>query len=68
MATIIEVLRCAEVNLVKGNALAAAFGREQLHSAIVLLEKGYTPFGADVEELLAKHGSIEQVPEADGET
>ena len=39
-------------------------GKEQLHNAVTLLEKGYS-LEDNLDELLEKHGSAESVPEKD---
>jgi hypothetical protein len=62
--TILEALENAEINLVINppNVLGQMIGKEQLHNAIVLLEKGYS---ADtlVDPLLEEFGDVEKVPE-----
>ena len=40
--------------------------KEQLHNATVLLDKGYGIWD-EVEPLLEQYGSVEDVPEKDGE-
>ena len=53
MATILEALQNARINLVdnKHNSMAFAIGTSQLDNAITLLEAGH-PIDSDVEELL----------------
>jgi hypothetical protein len=62
--SILECLMNAEVNL--GNLqripMLMPMVKEQLHNGIVLLEKGYS-INDEVEPLLEKYGSIENVPE-----
>ena len=62
--TILEALQNAEINLIQNRGLGfcGLLGKEQLHNAITLLEKGYGPYEL-VEPLLEKFGSIEDVPE-----
>jgi hypothetical protein len=63
--SIIETLQCAEINV--GNALRGRIpmllpmAQEQLHNAITLLDKGYSLYD-EVEPLLEKYGSVENVP------
>ncbi len=63
--SILEALRCAEINIENGKRLPPILdmAKEQLHNAIVLLEKGY-PVDAQVEDLLDGHDSVEDVPQA----
>lgn len=62
--TILEALRCAEVNLVSnaGFSIALYIGAEQLKNATILLEKGYSVYD-EVEPLLEKYGDAASVPE-----
>jgi len=61
--SILEALMNAEHNLKLGIPAIKPLAMDQLHNAIVLLEKGY---GSDteVEPLLEQHGSVDDVPEA----
>ena len=64
--SILEALMNAEMNVDNVRVLGLAIlplAKEQLHNAIVLLEKGY---GIDepVEPLLEKYGTADAVPEA----
>lgn len=63
--TILEALQNAEINIENGMHVPPILqlAKEQLHNAVVLLEKGY-PISAKVEDLLDEHGSIDAVPEA----
>lgn len=58
----LECLMNAEHNLKGGLPFQAAIGREQLHNAVVLLEKGYG-INDKVEELIEEYGVVEDVPE-----
>lgn len=62
--TILECLQNAEHNLVENKGIPISFvmGREQLHNAIVLLEKGYSIYD-EVEPLLDEYEDVEKVPE-----
>jgi len=63
--TILEGLMNAECNIDNAKTLGVAilpFAKGQLHNAIVLLEKGYSIYD-EVEPLLEKYGSVEDVPE-----
>lgn len=63
--TILECLQNAEINIENGKRLPPILdlAKEQLHNAIVLLEKGYS-LESYVEDLLEEHGSVEDVPDA----
>jgi hypothetical protein len=66
--TILDVLRNAEINLVRhaGNRLAQAIGAAQLHNAIGLLAKGYA-LETLVDPLLEEFGgAVGAVPPASG--
>ncbi len=58
--SILDVLMNAEQNL-KSPIVGLSIAREQLHNAIVLLGKGYSPY-EPVEPLLKGHGTVEDVP------
>ncbi len=61
--TILEALINAQINLVEGQmAIQKQIGAAQLNNAIVLLEKGYS-VDDEVEPLLDKYGTVENVPE-----
>ena len=67
MATILEALRNAEINLKnarRGLFLSTLYdlGCEQLHNAVELLDKGYD-LNNKIAPLLEKHGGIDKVPE-----
>ncbi len=60
--SILEALMNAEHNMSNPGAMAIA--KNQLHNAIVLLEKGYS-IHEQVEPLLEKYGDVEKVPDKD---
>ena len=60
--SIIEALQNADYNLQKNGAIGVIVAKEQVHNAIVLLEKGYD-INEKVEPLLEKYGEVENVPE-----
>ena len=61
--TIIEILKNAEYNLQRFNG-SPQIPRDQLHNALILLDKGYGLYDhVDVNELNEKYGSLEDVPE-----
>ena len=63
MATsILDALRNAESNFKRVNGLAEIVGKHQLHSAIILLEKGYG-VDAEITQLLKEYDEVEEVPE-----
>jgi hypothetical protein len=62
--SILEALQNADYNLQKNGALGALAAKEQVHNATVLLQKGYNIW-TQVEPLLEKWGSVEDVPEID---
>ena len=64
--TILEALENANYNLRNNGLLGMSLAKEQLNNAIVLLEKGYSLYDK-VESLLEKYGSLEKVPEKEGE-
>jgi len=62
--TILEGLQNAECNLNNVRMLGLAIvplAKDQLHNAIVLLEKGYS-IDDEVEPLLEEYGTVEDVP------
>ena len=67
MVTILEALQNAEINLVTnrpssfGVDLPLMLGKDQIHNAIVLLEKGYSPHDS-VEDTIGE-GTVEDVPD-----
>lgn len=65
MATILEALQNARINLIenRGTMIAEMIGREQLNNAITLLEKGYS-IDTEIEPLTEPYESIDEVPEA----
>lgn len=67
--TILEALMNAEMNLDNVRVLGVSIipiAREQLHNAIVLLDKGYKP-ETEVDPLLEQFGSVEDVPDINGD-
>jgi len=60
--TILEALQNANVNLKANNTLQLLIAKDQLNNAVTLLEKGYS-MAEEVEPLIEKHGSIEDVPD-----
>lgn len=63
--TILEGLMNAECNLDNVRMLGVGIvplAREQLHNALTLLEKGYG-INEEVEPLLEKYGTVENVPD-----
>lgn len=60
--TILEALMNADYNLQNmETAFQLPLAKEQLHNAVVLLEKGYR-LGDEVEPLLEQFGDVESVP------
>ena len=62
MATILEALQNAQMNFNTNMSFTVAIAKDQLNNAIILLEKGYG-IHEEVEPLLEKYGSIEEVPD-----
>ena len=62
--TIMEALQSADYNLQKHMKLefARSIAREQLHNAVILLEKGYS-LDDEVEPILEEYGNVNDVPE-----
>ena len=63
--TILEALMNAEINLSESHPFQKSIGLNQLHNAIVLLEKGYN-HSELVDPLLEKYGDVENVPDDEG--
>jgi hypothetical protein len=61
--SILEALMGAEHNLKVGIPAIKPLAMDQLHNAIVLLEKGYSA-DTEVEPLLEKYGNVDDVPES----
>jgi len=62
-ASIFEALQNADYNLrAAGHSLQIALAKDQLHSAVILLGKGYD-IGDQVEPLLEGYEKVEDVPE-----
>lgn len=61
--TILEALMNAKHNL-KSASIPFPFsmGKEQLHNAVTLLEKGYS-LDDDLDEIIGAHGSADAVPD-----
>ena len=64
MTTILDALQNAEQNFGSGALLAVQIAKVQLHNAVELLERGYDAQD-DIEALLEKYGTLDDVPEAD---
>ncbi len=62
--SIMECLQNADHNLRNNGAFGAVFAKEQVHNATVLLGKGYNIW-TEVDPLLEKYGTVEDVPELD---
>jgi len=61
--TILEALMNAEFNLCQGvPGIQHVLGKDQLHNAVTLLEKGYS-LDDEVEPLLEQYGAVGDVPE-----
>jgi len=60
--SILEALQNANYNLKSNGQLGAMIAKDQLNNAVTLLEKGYS-LDDEVEPLLEKYGSIENVPD-----
>ena len=61
-ATILEALQNADYNLQNNGLFALAIAKDQLHNAVVLLEKNYSLY-TEIEPLLEEYGNIETVPD-----
>ena len=59
---IMECLQNADYNLRNNGGLGVMLAKEQLHNATVLLDKGYNIW-EEVDPLLEKYGTVEDVPE-----
>jgi len=64
--TILEALQNADINIRQNGALGLMFAKDQLHNAVILLEKGYGLY-EEVEPLLEEYGEVEDVPSKEGE-
>lgn len=60
MATILEALQNAEINLNNG-AFGIMIAKGQLTNAVRLLEKGYD-IDTDIEETIGDYNSVDDVP------
>ena len=60
--SILECLRNADYNLRQNGILGITIAKVQLHNATELLDKGYDIW-TQVEPLLEKYGTVENVPE-----
>lgn len=63
--TILEALQNAEMNINSNIHVGLMMAKKQLHNAVELLEKGYG-IDAEVEPLLKRFGSVEEVPDLTG--
>ena len=59
---ILEALQNAEYNLMGNIPFQKKIGLNQLHNAIVLLEKGYDLYDK-VDDLIEKYDGVENVPD-----
>ena len=59
--TVLEALLNADYNLQSSGSIGVMLAKEQIHNAVVLLEKGYS-VDEEVEPLLEKYGEVENVP------
>lgn len=62
MATILEALQNADYNISNNGAFGIMIGKDQLHNAVTLLEKGYS-IEDDVEDIIGPYERVEDVPE-----
>ena len=62
MATILEALQNADFNLRNNGIIGETLAKDQLHNAVVLLEKGYT-VNDEIEPFLEQYKDIGDVPE-----
>lgn len=60
--TIFETLMNVDYNIQYGRGFGFILAKDQLHNAVILLEKGYS-LHDEVEPLLEKFGSLNSVPE-----
>ena len=60
--SILEALQNADYNIQNNGGLGLSIAKNQLHNAVMLLEKGYS-LDDEVEPLLEKYGSVDAVPE-----
>jgi hypothetical protein len=60
--SILEALENADYNLLNNGNVGIVLAKEQLHNAVILLEKGYSLYD-EVEPLLEKYEKLENVPE-----
>jgi len=66
MATVFEALQNAKYNLIEPYAITVTIAREQVYNAVSLLEKGYD-LNTEIEPLLEKYDTIDNVPEKKSE-
>ena len=60
--SIMEALQNADYNIRNNAAIGVMLAKDQLHNAVTLLNKGYD-LEDEVEPLLEKYGSVDEVPE-----
>jgi len=59
---ILEALENADYNLQKSyTKMLVDIAKEQLHNAVVLLQKGYSLYD-EIEPLLEQYGDVEKIP------
>lgn len=62
--SILEALQNANYNLNNNGQLGVMIAKEQLKNAVTLLEKGYS-IDEEVELLLEKYGTVDNVPDTE---
>ena len=63
--TILEALQNADYNIRNNGRLGLMLAKDQIHNAVILLEKGYS-IDDEVEPLLNEYGEVSSVPEKVG--
>lgn len=59
--SILEALQNADYNISNNGSIGLRLGKDQLHNAVTLLEKGYK-LSDQVEPLLEKYGTVDNAP------
>lgn len=62
--TILEALQNANYNIRNNGIVGITVAKEQLHNAVILLEKGYS-LNEDLDSLLNEYENIADVPDKD---
>lgn len=65
--TIFDALQNADYNLQHNISIGVEIGKNQLHNAVVLLDKGYG-LNEAIDDLIEKYENIEDAPEKTGIT